>query len=346
MQPIKWILLFFSLFNSLLSVAQPIHPADYGLKSFTLRDKKLGKISFYLDTININKKAPLFLDVNGSGGYPLCFLIKGKGYERVMNTFKPFHISQTQVQYHYILLDKPGTPFCDTIYTDQGKDAFNGTTLLESYRPSPAYTQQMSLEWRINASKAVLNYLVSKNYWDRSQMIAFGYSEGAQVVPALAVAEKKISHVAAVVGSGLNQFYDEILQFRINAAIGKMTHPQAQDSIESKMKEIEAIYRDPANTTREYRGHSFQRWASFGSSIPFEELRKLDIPIYVVASSNDRNSPIYSLDYLWLDFIRLGKTNLTYKTCVDCNHSLISGKDDKALSNYSDYFMAILKWIK
>jgi hypothetical protein len=77
------------MFNCLPSklTVQPLAPKDYGLKEFSIRDRSLGLVRFYVDVEDINKKKPLFIDVNGSGGLPLCIYIKGKGFSATFNTF-------------------------------------------------------------------------------------------------------------------------------------------------------------------------------------------------------------------------------------------------------------------
>jgi hypothetical protein len=67
--------------------AQPLTPKDYGLKEFMLNDPQLGLIRFYVDAADLHQKKPLFIEVNGSGGLPLCLYIKGKGFGEVVNTF-------------------------------------------------------------------------------------------------------------------------------------------------------------------------------------------------------------------------------------------------------------------
>ena len=180
--------------------------------------------------------------------------------------------------------------------------------------------------------------------WDGSKIVAYGYSEGGQVVPTLAVDDKRITHIISVVGSGLNQFYDSIVGWRIKAAKGEITQQRAQDSIDACFKQINDIYRHPNSTMLEYNGHSYKRWASFGQSAPFEKLRKLNIPIYMIVSTADNHSPIYGLDYVKLEFIRLGKTNLTYDPCVGCDHFLNSNDNGK-MNNHRDYMAKILKWL-
>ena len=134
------------------------------------------------------------------------------------------------------------------------------------------------------------------------------------------------------------------MAWRIKAAKGEITQQQAQDSINAELKQIKDIYAHPGSTKLQYSGHSYKRWASFGLNPPFEKLRMLNIPIYMIVSTADNNSPIYGLDYVQLDFIRLGKTNLTYDPCVGCDHYLNSTDGDKTVS-HKEYITKILKWM-
>lgn len=336
-------ILFFIHFPGSLK-AQPLTPEDNGLKEITLKDQKLGLILFYIDTVNIRKKAPLFIEVNGSGGLPLCVYIKGKGFSATSNTFNAAVITATKKNFHYIILGKPGTPFCDRINTNDDAKHYDLHALIQNYKYAKEYTERLSLDWRVRATKRVITYMIRHNLWDRTKIVAYGYSEGGQVVPALAVADKRVTHIVSVVGSGLNQLYDGITAWRIKAAKGEVTQQQAQDSIDANLKEIKEIYRHPENTKMQYAGHSYKRWASFCKTPPFEELRKLSIPIYMIVSTADNNSPIYGLDYVQLDFIRLGKTNLTYVPCVGCDHYLNSTENGNETSN-GDYLAKILKWL-
>ncbi|MES2515913.1 MAG: hypothetical protein V4580_17295 [Bacteroidota bacterium] len=340
---LKILCLLFNLCYLDLS-AQSVTPEGYGLKEFTIADKKLGLINFYVDTINLKSKSPLFIETNGSGGMPLCLYIKGNKFSTTSISFSSLLLEKTKEKFHYVVLGKPGTAFCDTINLDLGVEEFrkNGSRAVTlNYNFSPEYTKRLSLYWRVEATKKVIAYLIKHGFWDHTNLISYGYSEGGQVVPALAVAEKRITHVIPVVGSGLNQFYGDILEWRIKAQRGEISHQAAQDSIVSYMAKITDIYKNPTDVTKEFGGHSYKRWVSFGSSLPFENLRKLDIPIYLISASADHNSPIYSLDYIWLDFVRLGKNNLKYDTCVGCDHYL-NNVDTKL---QIDYFQKILDWL-
>lgn len=327
-------------------MAQSVTPSGYGLKEFSINDKKLGLIQFYVDTLNIHQKAPLFIEVNGSGGFPLCLYIQGNKFVTTPTTFNEELFRKTRDKYHYIILGKPGTSFCDTLNLDLSVAEYqeNPSQVLFAYKPSDEYTKRLSLNWRVQATQTVLSYLINYCFWDQTKIVAYGYSEGGQVVPSLAVEDKRVTHIAPVVGSGLNQLYDGIMGWRIKAAKGEITQQQAQDSVEASFSHIADIYKNSTATDKETGGHSYLRWASFGTVIPFEQLRKLTIPIYMIAASQDDSSPIYGLDYVRLEFLRLGKTNLVYDTCVGCNHYLGSLENSKPVS--PSYVDKILVWVQ
>jgi len=336
--------IFFAFVTNYLT-AQPLAPKDYGLKEFTIPDAKLGLIRFYVDINNLHKKEPLFFEVNGSGGLPLCLYIKGKGFSSVSNTFNNDLKNAVKNNFHYIILGKPGTPFCDSINTKDDAQHYDAHRVASAYKFSSEYTQRLSLNWRVEATRKVITYLIQHGYWDHSKIVAYGYSEGGQVVPSLAVADKRITHIIAVAGSGLNQFYDAILTWRVKANNGEITHQQAQDSINTYLKQVKDIYQHPESTSKQYSGHSYKRWASFGLNPPFEKLRMLNIPIYMIVSTADNNSPVYGLDYVQIDFIRLGKTNLTYDVCVGCDHYLNSSDSGKTV-NHTEYISKVINWLK
>lgn len=327
-------------------MAQSVTPEGYGLKEFSINDKKLGLIQFYVDTVNIRQKAPLFIEVNGSGGLPLCLYLQGNKFVTAPVTFNEELLSKTKDKYHYIILGKPGTSFCDTLNVNLSVAEYqkNPSQIIFAHKASPEYTKRLSLQWRVQAIRAVISYLIKQGFWDKTKIVAYGYSEGGQVVPSLAIEDKRVTHIASVVGSGLNQLYDGIMSWRIKAAKGELTQLQAQDSVETSFRRIAEIYKNPTITDKETGGHSYLRWASFGTIAPFEQLRKLTIPIYMIAASRDDSSPIYGLDYVRLEFLRLGKTNLVYDTCVGCNHYLVSAENNK--STGTSYVDKILAWVQ
>jgi len=184
MSALKISLLILLIFNCLPAklIAQPLAPKDYGLKQFSLKDRSLGLIRFYVDIEDLNKKKPLFIEVNGSGGLPLCIYIKGKGFGATFNTFSVPLKDATKKDFHYIILDKPGTPFCDSISTSDDAEHYDKNALVSNYKFSKEYSKRLSLYWRVAATKKVITYMIQHGFWDGTQIVADGYSEGAQVV--------------------------------------------------------------------------------------------------------------------------------------------------------------------
>ena len=324
----------------------PLAPKDYELKQFIIQDKALGIISFYIDTVGLKNKAPIFIEANGSGGIPLCLYIKTAGnHSTIFNPFSPPLIDKIKEKFHYVILDKPGTPFCDSVVTQQPLQGLDMMSVLENYTPTKEYTRRLDLQWRINATKKVITYLIEHGYWDKTKIVAYGYSEGGHMVPSLAASDKRITHAVPVVGIALNQFYDRLVDWRVKAAMGILTQQQAQDSINSYLEIVKDIYAHPNDTQRMYEGHSYKRWASFCSVIPLEQMEKLNIPIYMVVATEDKSSLIYGLDYVPLEFARLGKKNLSYTTCVGCDHGLTSLEHGLPVHHYDDITDKIIKWI-
>ena len=75
---------------------------------------------------------------------------------------------------------------------------------------------------------------------------------------------------------------------------------------------------------------------------------QLEIPILYVKGSADRNSPVLQSDYIMLEFIRLGKDNLTYLTLPGVDHWLGESvkKEGKRehISHRGEVFDAIMNW--
>jgi len=143
--------------------------------------------------------------------------------------------------------------------------------------------------------------------------------------------------------------YVTIINTRIDEATGKITHQAAQANIDSLFAIYEKIYRNPLNTEKWYSGHPYKRWGSFCSDIPLDHLVKLDIPILFLNGSTDRNTPILEADYVKLEFLRLGKTNLTYRVLPGVDHSfyevVMENGREKGISHRAEAFKMIIDWI-
>ncbi|HEX6432237.1 MAG TPA: hypothetical protein VF008_31310 [Niastella sp.] len=333
------------IFSASFIFAQPTQPADYGLQAFSITDKTLGTIRFYVSSKGIREVKPVLLALDGSGHFPLATLVLLKKNAFVFNSFDN-DILQLADKFHVILISKPGVNFCDTVHID--KDSAGVAEALNLLTPSAEYRRRAGLNWRVQAASRVIDYVYTHLPVDKLKVIAYGYSEGGQVVPKLALLNKKITHCAPIVGSGLNQFYDFIAAVRLKATQGTITQQEAQYQVDSLFARFAAIYAAPHNTNQDWEGHSYQRWASYCSDIPIDNLIKLNIPIFMAAGSTDRNSPVYSQEYVRLEFLRLGKKNLSfhvYPTDHFFNEvKMVNGKEE-IISHKKEMIQDMMKWL-
>lgn len=335
-----------SLFLIQSLFAQGVAPKDWGLKSFHIKDAQLGDINYYVTEKGIDQEKPLVFLISGCRGLPTMLVVQCGEKSMQLGTVPPDQIHYFSEQYHVAFVGKAGTPFCDTVKVDE----INPLKNLEDYQPSQEYIQKCGMEWEVKASSIVIDTLCRTLPVSQNKIIAIGFSEGGHLAIKLAAENKKITHLVSVISNGLNQFFSSIINRRIDAATGRITHQEAQEAIDKLFATYKKIYSDPRNTEKWYYGHPYQRWGSFCGDIPLEHLVKLEIPILLVSGSSDRNNPILQSDYVMLEFLRLRKTNLTYHVFPGSDHwfneMVVKDGKEKRVSHRHQAFKMIFDWLE
>ncbi len=325
--------------------AQGVTPEDWGLEAFHINNGRLGEINYYVTAKGIDEEKPLLFLYSGCRGLPTMLVVQIEESALQIGTVPPDQIYAFSDNYHVAFIGRPGTPFCDTMQVEE----INPLQNLEDYQPSVEYIEKCGMEWEIQASSVVIDTLCRTLRISGDKIVAIGYSEGGIIVTRLAAENNRVTHLVNVISTGLNQFYSSIINRRMDAAMGIMTHQEAQAAVDSLFAVYERIYSDPDNTDKWYEGHPYKRWGSFCDYIPLEDLVKLDIPILFVNGSNDRSSPILQADYVKLEFIRLGKTNLTYHVLPGSDHwfseTIVENGEEQHLSHRGEAFQTITDWI-
>lgn len=318
--------------------AQGVTPEKLGFKAFSLVDHSLGDIHYYVTSNSIDSTKPVLLYLDGSGPYPLF-----QYTERGIGSSVAIDYKNLSNQFHIVLISKPGVPFIDSVKMDK-------TRGIPVYQAPTTYNEKLSLDWRVNAASLVLKKVINELKVDTGKVSALGISEGFQVGAKLAAVNKSVTHLALLVGNGLNQLFDFVIQNRINEQSGNLTKEASQKNIDSLMSVAKAIYADPNAIDKEWFGHTYLRWSSFTNSNPTENILSLDIPVYLVAASNDRNTAVLGTDYLYLESIRRGKHNIEYKV-YPYDHSLNetikdeSGKTVSVKSHLREILGEAIGWI-
>lgn len=332
----QYYIIFLLIISFSKAYGQPGMPQDFGLKSYSLTNDTLGDINFYVTKNGIEKSKPLLILLDGSGHFPLYFIVKKTDGDRQITKTIPFKYNSLSEKYHVVLISKPGTPFMDSLNVESYSE------FVDQYKPSKTYNEKLSLKWRAESASIVIDYLI-KNLQINGGIIAIGYSEGGQVVPKLATINNKVSKIVNIVGGGLNQLYDFITAERLKAQKGIISADSAQIKIDSLFLKFQDIYSHPQATDKFWIGHTYKRWASFSNDIPIDNMLKLDIPILLVAGGYDENSPITGLDYVELEFIRRNKSNLTYKVYPNCDHWF--NDKNSGINNLQEMMDFVIDWI-
>ena len=325
---------------SAVSLAQPpsLTPEKLGYTSHSFATDQLGNVHYYLRDPDHDPSKPLLIYLDGSGPYPLFQRMK-QGYGSTMLIQDKALLSK----FNLVVISKPGVPFVDDMEMDPA-------TGMPNYPPPEEYTRRLSLDWRVDSAKRVVDELLGKHGLTPKKLAVIGVSEGFHVAAKLASIEPRITHVGLFVGNGLNQLFDFMIAERMRAERRERSAIDAQNEIEQLLATAKEIYADPNSTDKHWMGHTYKRWASFGSSAPLEHLLKIKSPIFVACCSLDKNTSIVSADYIPLEFAKRGRTNLTYKV-YPYEHSFIEttvgqdGKPNGMKPHFEEVLFEFVDWI-
>ncbi len=302
---------------------------DEVLKKFGFKEYfiSLGEdtIFFYYHQKPNSFPTKLVVHIQGTSPDPLFSIEKEKEQFATYRWF-PADYTLLNEEYGYVIIAKSG------ISPIQRKENNN----------YEKYHQINSLDHRVKQADTVINYLTRNVMKNAEKIIVYGHSEGAPVAAKLGTVNKKITHIGFWAGNALPDFYDFALFTSKATSKGKLTASRAKEDILELIKEFKEISENRNSTAAESKDdYSNKRWWSY-SEPPINNLLQIDIPIFVQVAGKDESAPIESTYLIPLEFIRLGKENLTYEICAECDHAFVEGEDDK----WSEIFLNFINWTK
>jgi pimeloyl-ACP methyl ester carboxylesterase len=331
---------FFVLLASLCHAQQSV---GFGLKQYTVQHPSLGAVRYFVTENGFGNTKPVLLYLEGSGCNPF-FRVVDDGQNCCLY-IKYHHLDLDSLSrfYHVILVGKPGTPLADTVRV-KSYDAYSH----RSVACSNTYNQLLSMEWRAQAASLALSHALRQIRYTPQKVIVMGNSEGGQVAPRVAVLNKKITHCINLCGSGVNQFYSFVVQTRMKARKGEISYEAAEQEIDTLLSVYRNIYGAGQTSDKQWLGASYKRWSSFTRHHPLDSYLKLKIPIYMTIGARDENGEVLNNDYVQLEFLRLGKTNLTYKVYPNADHQfnelVTEGAETKKVPRIQEVVQAALRW--
>jgi pimeloyl-ACP methyl ester carboxylesterase len=323
---------------SFITIAQPATlPA---LKEGQAYDKQIGSFNYYIASKNLKQQKPVLLFLEGSGCYPLLRIINdGQNCCIYVNAIS-INIDSLANYYHVVLVSKPGVPLIDSMRVSSYENLN-----INNIPCTDTYNQQLSFEWRTKAASIALTRALAEVNANRKKVIVMGNSEGGQIAPALAAINKNVTHCINICGSGINQFYTPIIKTRMKARKGLITYEEAERQIDSLFATYAAIYNNRNATDTSWYGQTYKRWSSFTLNPPLEYYRKLQIPVYIAIGAKDENGDVLSSDYIKLEFLRLGKKNLTYKVYPAYDHFFNEIVGPNKVAHAKEVYDAALNWV-
>ena len=307
------------------ATAQDVPPEDVGFRAVLVASDG-HTVEVYVSTegrpADTTRALPLVVYLQGSGYAPIFYGPPDRLSHGLM--LKPGDFPG----HHYAVVGKPGAPFWSP----------------EPGEPTPAYHRALTLDRRVADASAAVDALARRPWVDASRVVVVGHSEGAQVAPALAAANGRVTHVAALAASGLSQAVDFVFDVRRRVRAGELSFEEGEARIAAVHDQIRRIEAAPAAADSLWRGHSYRRWWSFFRP-PLDAFLALDIPVFVAVGVDDTASPVESADYIPIAFLLAGKGNLTYRAWPTDHRFQETTADGERVDRRPDIVAAILDWL-
>lgn len=206
-------------------------PTDF--ESRSIDDHSLGTIGWHLDQQEVEDVGPLIVWLPGSGGMPY-FQSYADG--SVGFSFPPELLAYRD-QAHFLLVDKPGISFQAEMEFDE-----------ERQRPveldNEIYRDGLSKDNLVARAALAIKAAQRELGVRATRLVLIGGSEGAQY--AFALAREVDAHRVVVWGGiALPQYYDLIIDYRLQAERGEISRSDAQSKIEDLYATIRSIEANP-----------------------------------------------------------------------------------------------------
>ncbi|WP_333693635.1 hypothetical protein [Flavobacterium sp.] len=247
---------------------------------------------------------------------PLVLFLGGSSLEPVFRysladkqVFSPYWgFAKYKEDYHIAYINIAGLPLYDTVPDNR-----------TMYKVDSTAYKYNTLDWRAESASFAIDHLIKK--LKPTKVYVIGHSQGGQVVPKIAVLNKKVDKIVVMSANALDHIYDLILITRQKAINNFMSQEEAQYVVDSLFNVQKQIYLDPKSLKKSFWGGTYNKWYSYSKTTPLDNMLLLNIPILLIASGRDVDgSYIANTDYAMLEFIRKGKNNLTYKVYPNFDH--------------------------
>jgi hypothetical protein len=329
---IKTIFVCAIIMISLSTLAQKAITINDALKTFGFTEQKIisgsDTITYYLKNYTA-KPQNLVVFIQGTDPYPVFFYQLKDGASKLIKWFNDDYKALDST-YAYAIVAKPGLA---------------GIFNRDSFSIPGKYHEKNYKEYRVKQINKAIENIKRHHLRNPGKIIVYGHSEGAQIGAALARVNKSITHLGFWSGNVLNNFYEFALFERMAVLKGQQSDSAAHAKIMGLMQWYRSIIENPQSTKVDEWGYTNKRWASYEEA-PINDLLKINIPVYAVFASEDESTPIETAYLLPIQFMQNRKENLTFKVCMNCDHSYSEKKEGQMINHWGKIFEEFIGWAK
>lgn len=238
---------------------------------------------------------------------------------------------EMRAEWDVLLVEKRGVHFGD------GEPERGAEGATEAYRQGEHY------EGRVADVLRVLEE-VSSAGGVPSPCVVIGSSEGSGIAVGVGARSQVPSHIALLPFSAGHGLLDSLLELRAELSRGEITPQGFQEQYDWLVDTFGDVLGPLRHSTDRFLwGHSYRRWSSYCSGETMADLFDLDIPVFLGIPSLD---PCVGADTVVAEFLKRGKTNLTYQNYVNYDHGFFEHANGRAECRHDEVLNDILTWVQ
>lgn len=260
------------------------------------------------------KKLVLFLQ--GSMPQPL-FVLEEDGTLVSRIAISPMDYA---AEYYFCVIPKPGIP---PVAKREELDELDRYLDQDTGQMIAAYQERNYLDYYVRSREAVLQDIARKI--DLEQIVVIGSSEGARVGAKLARTSELVTHLVYFSSDPLGRYNEKINDTKASMLKGEVSEGAGYEKIEALLQAWGMMNEQPELTDKR-DGDTNRAWVSF-SEPPLYDLLALEIPVIVAYGTADKK--VSNMEFLQLEAIRQGKSNIHFRAYFNHDHYLRKCKVDK-----------------
>lgn len=288
-----------------------------GFDHFTVPRADGSNIDLYLAEIK-NKRVPTIVLFGGSKALPVVMLRN----DRVASSLLFFEHLNPGDGVNIVVVEKRGLkPFSAAPESrEQAKEAERAAFEGGLYRK----------ETRVDDGVAVVKALLGDDRF--TDLHLAGHSEGADVVTGIArhLGGQGIRSLGLIAGAGPTRFFEAAQRAREESG--------AQGALEVFEREIQLTGSSPPQDTAALHESSYSLRSS-----PLDDVRGLNIPLFVAAGDKDEKVPVAAADLFVSELLRQPSQPIHYCMLPGLDHSFL---DPAGRDRSRELWLRYLRWVK